>query len=215
MLLHSVLSLFLLSAAAFNPSGGGRCYHIDGSEDTLSSACYILNTVGASMCCLKSEQCHDDGLCYGSPTGLIGPYDDDTSIWRHASFCPRSPDNVNVTCCETRQGTMLGLDQAHIAASLVSSIRAPPSTTISPPSSAAPTLSRTLAYETPRLSPTPGPSPPAPSAASGGGLSQETKATLGTALPALFITAVGIFLGRKWWKNEKEKRKSFVQNAHP
>ncbi|KAL8657566.1 MAG: hypothetical protein Q9226_001776, partial [Calogaya cf. arnoldii] len=103
---------------------------------------------------------------------------------------------------------MAGLDQARIAASLVSSIRAPPSTTTSPPFSAASTVSRTLAYETPQLSPTPSPIPPAYSAGSNAGLSQETKATLGTALPTLFITAVGLFLGRKWWMNKKEKRKS-------
>ena len=46
-----------------------------------------------------------------------------------ASVCPRSPDYVNITCCDNHQGQQPGLDQARIAASMVSSIRAIPSTT--------------------------------------------------------------------------------------
>ncbi|KAL8760001.1 MAG: hypothetical protein Q9199_000377 [Rusavskia elegans] len=270
MLLHSTLSLLLVSVAAFSPSGGGPCYYIDGSIDTDSSACYVLSSVGASMCCRDFEQCLKTGLCLGSPTGLVGQYDNDTSIRRlksssavqlsrcaDASFCPRSPDNVNETCCETHQGTMAGLDQALIAANVVSSIRSALSTTTSTPSSAAPTVSRTVASEPPRLSSTSDPTAPASSTRANSGLSQESKVyvafptshysfhqggirkvvpawkrsvqlashfgryansrdhrTLGTALPTLIVTAIGLFLGRNWWK-KKQKRKSLVQDAQP
>ncbi|CAO1601401.1 hypothetical protein XANCAGTX0491_005064 [Xanthoria calcicola] len=251
MLLHSTMTLFLSSVAAFSPSGEGPCYYIDGSIDTGSSACYLLDSVGASMCCRGFEQCIGSGLCLSTPTGRIGQYDNDTAIRRRsctdyswqdgaclaiapfkysspvqlsrcadASYCPRSPDNVNETCCENNQGTMAGLDQALIAARVVSSIRAALSstTTTSPPSSAAPTVSRTVTPEPPRLSSTPDPTAPASSTSNSGGLSQESKVGLGVGLPTLGITALGAFVGwlrMKQKQKQKQREQLHMQNFPP
>lgn len=46
-----------------------------------------------------------------------------------ASLCPRSYDNVNMTCCNCREGQQAGPSQVRIAASVISSIRATTSTT--------------------------------------------------------------------------------------
>lgn len=78
------VSLCLLSAAAFSPSGEGPCYFIDGSRDVDSSACYLLDSVGASMCCKSTDECRLDGLCNGLPNGPVGQYDDDQAIWRRS-----------------------------------------------------------------------------------------------------------------------------------
>lgn len=76
--------MFLFATAAIRASSDGPCYNIDGSRDKGSSACYDLDTVGASMCCVGTEKCRVDGLCTGSPRGLVGPYDDDTAFWRRS-----------------------------------------------------------------------------------------------------------------------------------
>ena len=72
---------------------------------------------------------------------------------------------------------MAGLEQAPIAASLVSSIRAIylTTTTTIPPSPTEATTSRTIVSETPSLPTTPDPTSPASSTNASGSLSQETK----------------------------------------
>ncbi|KAI4223355.1 MAG: hypothetical protein L6R36_005473 [Xanthoria steineri] len=131
-----------------------------------------------------------------------------------ASYCPRSPNNVNETCCENNQGTMAELGQALIAATVVSSIRAALSstTTTSPPSSAAPTVSRTVAPEPPRLSSASDPTAPASSTSSSGGLSQESKVGLGIGIPTTILTALGLLLG--WWK-KKQREQSHMPDVQP
>lgn len=84
LLLHTAVSLFLLSVAALTPAGGGSCYFIGGSIEVAASACYVLNTVGASMSCPDMEDCRSDGLYTGSLNGLVGQYDNDTAIWRRS-----------------------------------------------------------------------------------------------------------------------------------
>ena len=69
---------------SFPPAGGGPCYYIDGTVDRVASACYPLNTVGASMCCFANEKCLAEGLCLGAPLGLVGQYDDGMAIWRRS-----------------------------------------------------------------------------------------------------------------------------------
>ena len=84
MRLRFFVPFFISLVSAFEPSGGGPCYNIDGSEDSQSSACYVLDSVGASMCCANGEDCRVDGLCTGSANGLTGPYDNGKAIWRRS-----------------------------------------------------------------------------------------------------------------------------------
>lgn len=85
---HQSFVLILLPIIAafrtFPPTGEGTCYNIDGSTEATVSACYSLDSVGASMCCHRSDLCNQDGLCITVPRGLIGTYDEGRSIWRRS-----------------------------------------------------------------------------------------------------------------------------------
>ncbi len=83
-MLFFVLAIIIPLVTAFPPTGDGTCYNIDGSIDHFTSACYYLNTVGASMCCQNDEDCLHDGLCTGAPKGPVGPDDDNKAIWRRS-----------------------------------------------------------------------------------------------------------------------------------
>ena len=83
-MLFSVLAVIIHVIAASPPTGNGPCYYIDGSLDESTSACYYLDTVGASICCQSDEDCLSSGSCTGAPDGPIGPDDDDKAIWRRS-----------------------------------------------------------------------------------------------------------------------------------
>ena len=59
-----------------------ECYDIYGDPHSNAVPCYVLDTVGASMCCDDTETCRPDGLCKGNPNGFTGPYDNGSAIWR-------------------------------------------------------------------------------------------------------------------------------------
>ncbi|KAL9596527.1 MAG: hypothetical protein Q9219_005748 [cf. Caloplaca sp. 3 TL-2023] len=163
------ISLFSVCASAsshspFPPESSHKCYFIDGSFDPAGGPCY--SNVGASMCCYDGEKCDDEStLCLSDPNGPVGEHEDGVSIWRRSgvesvqlsncsdtTFCPRTKESVNATCCDEHHGEVAIIGHARIAESVISSIRASStssfisSTTvsqtgvsISPTSSSAPT----------------------------------------------------------------------------
>lgn len=84
IMLFFVLAIIITLVTAFPPTGGGTCYNIDGSVDRFTTACYYLNTVGASMCCQSDKDCLSAGLCTAAPNGPVGPDDDNKAIWRRS-----------------------------------------------------------------------------------------------------------------------------------
>lgn len=98
--------LCLISVSAFSPSGEGPCYNIDGSHDTASSACYLLDTVGASMCCRSTEECRLDGLCASPPYGLVGQYDNRKAIRRRSctDYTWQDPACLAIGACRSPPG---------------------------------------------------------------------------------------------------------------
>ncbi|KAL9000069.1 MAG: hypothetical protein Q9188_005748 [Gyalolechia gomerana] len=160
--------MVLFAAAAIRASSDGPCYNIDGSRDKSSSACYDLDTVGASMCCVSTEKCRTDGPFISASSVQV-------SLCVDGSFCPRSGDYINTTCCDNHQGNMAGLGQAPIAASLVSSIRSP-STASSSISDEAPSATPTIASAYSSVSSATSSAASASNAKGGsGGLNQESK----------------------------------------
>ena len=84
LMLFFVLAIIILFVTAFPPTGEGPCYYIDGRIEQSGSACYYLNSVGASMCCASHEDCLPSGLCTGAPNGPVGPNEDNKAIWRRS-----------------------------------------------------------------------------------------------------------------------------------
>ena len=96
-----------------------------------------------------------------------------------ASVCPRSPDYVNMTCCDNHQGQQPGLDQARIAASMVSSIRAISSTTSTSSSQETSATAKVIVTSTGIISQTPVAATQisTPSETTGGGGASPNKKT--------------------------------------
>ena len=69
-------------SAGFLLTCGGTCFFIDGSIDQSSSPCYVLTSVGASVCYRDGETCQEGSLCAGDSGDLVGPNDENNAIWR-------------------------------------------------------------------------------------------------------------------------------------
>lgn len=246
-------SMLLLMCLYFGFIGiaSGDCFWIDGSVAKGHTACYDLNTVGASMCCAKDSpnfgSCTPGGLCqYLGFSGAQGPLDNGTSFWRDScsdrtwldpaclamapyvkssdvrlnkcadgSFCPRTENDVNMTCCNNRQGqnaTNLGatlpaspttsVEDPGRAASTPTSVSALLSHTTTPPSGL--TSSATSADAlTPSStsSHTPGPSPGRTD-----GLSKAEKiATVLGSVVGVVSLGVGLTFGINGWKKHRHR----------
>ena len=102
-MLFFVLAIIIAHVAAFPPTGTGTCYNLDGTVDGAASACYYLDSVGASMCCYPNEDCLPNGLCTGSPAGLVGPNDGGKAIWRRScsDYTWQDPACIAIAPCKS------------------------------------------------------------------------------------------------------------------